>query len=79
MMEGMIGLIHVLTRRFITNNYKIGILKSHNSISKNMLKLCFVCELCSVRKTANQQFRFYQINFCLYIVKGWRDTPMNLI
>ena len=77
-MEGLVGLIHVLTSPFILNSSKKYIMKSHNSSSKNMLQLYFVCELCSVGK---QKFdrKIHLISFCFYIVKGWRDTPMNLI
>ena len=49
-MEGMIGWILILTSRFIPNNFKKLIIKYHNSSIKNTLKLCFVCELCSVEK-----------------------------
>ena len=54
----MMNWILVLTRRFIPKNDKKGIIKSQYISIKNMLKLCFVCDLCYVDK---QRF-FKQIN-----------------
>ena len=78
MMKGMMGLILVLTRRFITHNSKKDIMKSHKSSSKNTLILYFLCELCSVGKhQMNKQIN--QIMFCFNTVKSWRDSPINTI
>ena len=78
LMEGMMGCILVLTKQFIPNNSNKCIMKSHNSSSKNPLKLCFVCELCSVTKQIFDR-KIHQIRFCFYIVKGWRESPINII
>ena len=77
-MEGMMGLILVYIRRFITNNSKKCIMKSQNMSSKNAFKLCFVWEFCSVDKQQIDR-QIHQIRFCFYIVKGLRDAPKNLI
>ena len=62
-MEGMMGLIHVLTRRFISNNFTKDITKYKSISRKNTLKGCFVHELVSVEKQQinkqNQQSSFY--------------------
>ena len=77
-MEGIMGLILVVTSPFISNHSKKCIMKSQNSSSKNMLKVCFVCELCSV-DTQQINKQIHKISFCFYIVKGLRDATMNLI
>ena len=74
----MMGWILVLTRRFIPNHSKKCFMKFHNRRSNNMLKLCFVCELCSVNKQKIEKL-IHQIRFCFYIVKGCMDAPKSLI
>ena len=78
LMEGIMGWILVLTRRFIPHNTKNRFFKSENISSKNPLKLLFACDFCFVDI---QRFdkRMIQINFCFYIIKGWRDAPVNII
>ena len=62
-MEGMMGLIHVLTRQFISNNFTKDITKYKSSSKNNTLKVCFVHELVSVEKQQinkqNHQISFY--------------------
>ena len=77
-MEGMMGMILILTRQFILNNSKKCIMKSQNSSSKNTIKICLVCELHSVEKH-NIDRQIHQISFCFYFVKGWIDTLNSII
>ena len=62
----MIGWILVLIRRFIPSNPNKYIVISQNSISKNTLKLFFVCELCSVEK---QRIRKNSPNQVLFLYR----------
>ena len=76
--EGMMGCILILTWRFIPNHFKKWSMKYQNTSSKNTLKPCFVCDVCSVEKQRiNKQV--HQLGFCFYIVKAWKGAPINLM
>ena len=77
LIEYMMGLILVLTKRFIPNDTNKCFVKYQNIISKNTLKP-FLCDLYFVDKQIFDK-QIDQIRFYFYIVKGWMDNPINLI
>ena len=74
----MIGQIFLLSRRFINNNTKKLLIKSQNRSIKNPLQLRVVHDPCFLDKHRNNK-QPQRLRFCLYIVRGWRYTSINLI
>ena len=72
------GLILVLNRRLIPNNTKKYFMKYQNISSKNPLQLHVVHDCYFVDKQIID-IKIHLFRFCLYIVKGWGDTPINPI
>ena len=78
LMEGIMGWILVLTRRFIPNNTKKWWMKHKERIRKKPLQLHVVYDPYFVDKQIIDK-QLQLIRFCLYIIKGYRNTPINLI
>ena len=77
-MEEMMGRILVLNRRFITNSTKKCFIGSQNRSRNNPLQLCVACDCCFLdKKIINKQLHLLMLY--LHIVKGCRDTPINII
>ena len=78
LIKGMMGWVPILTRRLIPNNTKKFFMKYHNRSSKNPFQLRVVHDPYLMNKQIIDR-QLQLLWFCLYIVKGWRDTPVNLI
>ena len=78
MTEGMMGWILVLTRLFIPNNTNKCFMKSYNRSIKNPIELFVVRDWCFLEKQIMNK-QVHLIRLCLYIIKGWSITPINLI
>ena len=78
LMEGIMGWILLLFRRFITNNTNELFIKYQNRSRNITLQICVVRDTWFLDKQ-----KFYKqltiLRLCLYIFKGWRETPINII
>ena len=73
LIEGIMGWILVLTIWFIPKNSKKYFMKYQNNSIINPLQLRVGHDPCFIEKLIIDK-HLHLIMFCLYIVKGWRDT-----
>ena len=78
MIEVIMGWFFVLNKKLITNNINKHFMKYKNIIGNNPLHLCVIFDNYFVDKHRINK-KLHLLMFCLYIVKGWRDSHINNI